>query len=210
MIDWGAINYHPNWVKKTFRTLLASAVALQTTLTEESIIIPKVLKINTTLESWMAISITVYGKPETSAKLQSVVNKFPTLWHDSGQANILVEDHITLLLIENWQMVYKAGQAKVYLLGEADWLVVNKTFNKLYNQNQMKWTSQLMPFTHPYFIIWKRLLNNGRKGRVVVNIWRLNQILISDAYSVSLQSEILADVSGTKFITTVDCSSFFY
>ena len=57
----------------------------------------------------MAIGITIYGKLEMSAKLQLVVNEFLTLWHNSDQANISVEDHITLPLIENWQIVYKAG-----------------------------------------------------------------------------------------------------
>lgn len=52
--------------------------------------------------------------------------------------------------------------------------------------------------------------DGSRKGRVVVDIRALNKITMPDAYSVPSQADILAAIHGSKFITTVDCASFFY
>ena len=54
------------------------------------------------------------------------------------------------------------------------------------------------------------MLNGERKGRVVVDIRALNKVTMSDAYPVSSQAEILAEVKDSTFISTVDAASFFY
>ena len=41
-------------------------------------------------------------------------------------------------LLDNWRKLYKAGQIKVYPLDKQDKDLVNKTFNKLYTEDQLE------------------------------------------------------------------------
>jgi len=83
-------------------------------------------------------------------------------------------------------------------------------FDKLQAQGCLKWTTSFISFIYLCFMIWKNLLNGTWKGRVVVDIWALNKIIMLNTYSVPSQADILAAVQEVKYIFTVDCSSFFY
>lgn len=113
-------------------------------------------------------------------------------------------------LLDDWQEKYKPGQARVYSLGANDRVIVDKAFDKLHTQNCMEWTSTATPFSFPCFVVWRTLPDNTHKGRVVVDIRALNKISMPDAYPVPSQADILAAVQGAKFISTVDCSAYFY
>ena len=156
--------------------------------------------------------VTIHGtatSPEV-ATLTAVVNAYPNLWKDRGNIAIVPPaEELTIPLVPNWKEMYNAGAAKVYPLGSADREVVDQEFDKLHTQGRMDWSSQPTPFSFPCFVVW-RSLNGIRKGRVVVDIRALNKITIPDVYPMPLQSEILAAVRGAKYITTVDCGSFFY
>jgi hypothetical protein len=102
------------------------------------------------------------------------------------------------------------GSAKTYPLGEKDRQVIDKTFDELHNQGRLEWTAESTPFSYPVFVVWRTLANGERKGRAVVDIRKLNDITQPDAYPFPLQSDIIATVSGCKFITVIDCASFFY
>ena len=73
----------------------------------------------------------------------------------------------------------------------------------------MWWTKSGTPFTYPCFVVW-RTVNGEQKGHVVVDIRALNKITSPDTYPVPSQADILNVIAGSKYITTVDCSSFFY
>ena len=64
-------------------------------------------------------------------------------------------------------------------------------------------------FTYSCFVIWKTM-KDIQKEHVVVNIRALNKITMSDAYSVSSQTDILAAVQEAKYILILNCVSFFY
>ena len=113
-------------------------------------------------------------------------------------------------LIDDWEAKYKSEQACVYSVSQNDWEVINKAFDKLQLQECLKWTKTLMPFTFFCFVVWKNLSNETRKERVVIDIWALNKITMSDVYFVPSQANILTAVHDVNFIFTVDCSVFFY
>ena len=98
-----------------------------------------------------------------------------------------------ILLLNNWKELYKSEQVKVYSLGTKNWELIIKAFNKLYEQGCMIWTTQSILFIYPCFVIWK-ITSNEQKGWVIVNIWALNWITISDTYSVLSQADILTAV----------------
>ena len=59
-------------------------------------------------------------------------------------------------------------------------------------------------------MVWKKDDAGQPKGRVVVDIRALNRIVVPDAYLIPNQADILADISGCKYITVVDGALFFY
>lgn len=60
------------------------------------------------------------------------------------------------------------------------------------------------------FVVWKTLLDGKRKGRAVVDIRGLNDLIVLDVYLVSLQSEVIARLAGCTHIVVMDAMSFFY
>jgi hypothetical protein len=48
------------------------------------------------------------------------------------------------------------------------------------------------------------------KDRMVVDIRNLNKISEPDVYPVPLQTDVIAMMAGKKFISVIDCMTFFY
>ena len=102
------------------------------------------------------------------------------------------------------------GKAKVYPLGLKDREVIDKTFDELHRQERLDFTKEPTLFSYPVFVIWKTLPNGERKGRAVVDIRGLNDLIVPDAYPVPLQGEIISSLIGCSHISVLDASSFFY
>ena len=49
-----------------------------------------------------------------------------------------------------------------------------------------------------------------QKTRIIVNIYNLNKLIISNIYSMSLQSEIIAIITDKNYIFVVNVTAFFY
>ena len=153
--------------------------------------------------------VTIHGSPSAASSIAAVVESFPNLWKDTGNAKISESEFMEIPLVENWRDLYKPGQAKVYPVGQRDKAVIDSAFDKLHEQNRMEWTTTATPFSFPCFVVWKDT-PDGAKGRVVVDIRALNKITMPDSYPVPLQSEILALIRGAKYISVIDAASFFY
>ena len=162
----------------------------------------------TTPETRLENGITIYGDDPTD--FETIVNNYPSLWKDDGGV-VDVPEHqwMEIPLVENWRKNYNPRQAKVYPLGTKDRQEVDKMFNKLHEQGRMEWTTNATPFTYPCFVVW-RTVDGQPKGRVVVDIRAFNKITSPDTYPIPSQDDILNAIAGSKYITTVDCSAFFY
>ncbi len=187
-----------NWVRTCFRSLLTTATAFH-------------LGMTTSPERKIMHGVTVYGSNAVAAQIATVVHSYPHLWTDRGNlVKVPEEEWMDIPLIDDWKTQYKPGQARVYPVGQKDREVIDTAFDKLQAQGRLEWTTSSTPFTYPCFVVWKNLPDGTRKGRVVVDIRALNKITMPDAYPVPSQADILAAVQGAKYISTVDCSSFFY
>lgn len=58
--------------------------------------------------------------------------------------------------------------------------------------------------------MWKNLPNGERKGRAVVDIRGLNDLIIPDVYPIPLQTNIIANLLEYTHISVLDAVSFFY
>ena len=113
-------------------------------------------------------------------------------------------------LRDDWESRMPAKAPRIYPLGIEDKKLVDKTFDKLHEQGRMSWSTTSTPFSYPVFVVWKTLPSGERKGRAVVDVRSLNQISRTDVYPLPLQSDVIAVAQGCKYITVVDCASFFY
>ena len=137
---------------------------------------------------------------------------FLEVWSEAiGTIDIPLEEQLRILLVEGWQAIKLT--TKVYPLSQKDRDFVDKEFDKLYEQGWMEWTTQPTPFGFPVFVVWRTIHVNGiaqRKGRVVVDIRGLNAIASKDSYPLPLQTDIISAVQGCRYISIIDCASFFF
>ena len=160
-------------------------------------------------EEKLPSGVTVYGNDAAREALSGLVEEFPTLWTDDGFVQVPEEEWMKLPLKSDWESRINGKGAKVYPLGLRDKEVVDKTFDELHRQGRLAWTKQPTPFSYPVFVVWKDV-PDGRKGRPVIDIRGLNDLLIRDAYPVPLQSDVIAKLRGCTHISVLDASSFFY
>ena len=74
----------------------------------------------------------------------------------------------------------------------------------------MKFKSDPTPFSFSVFIIWKSDSEGKKKSRAVVDICKLNDLVLPNSYPLLLQSEIIANVQGCTNLAVLDAASFFY
>lgn len=112
--------------------------------------------------------------------------RYPKLWEDHGDAaKVPIDEWMRIPLKENRADLYIAGQVRVYPVGQKDRDVIDDTFKKLHQQGRLSWAIQSTPCSSPCSLVWKTLLDGTRKGRLVVDIRGLNQIVVANAYLVS-------------------------
>ena len=162
-----------------------------------------------TLETRMSNGVTIYGQPKERQILLKLVTDFPKLWIDEGFVDIAQNEWMKLPLRSDWESKV-SGKAKIYPLGIKDREVVDKTFDEIYCQDRLQFTTQPTPFSYPVFMVWKTLPDGSRKGRAVVNIRGLNNLILPDAYPLPLQLDIIASMHGCTHISVLNASSFFY
>lgn len=93
-----------------------------------------------------------------------------------------------------WEANISATKPRVYPLGNDAWRLIDDTFDKMHKQGCLKFTTNPTFFSFPVFIVWKSDSDGKRKGCIIVDIRKLNNLVLSDSYSLPLQSEIIANV----------------
>lgn len=152
--------------------------------------------------------VKIYGSEVERKIYTNLVAEFPSLWKDDGFIKVPPEEWMRIPLKEGWQEKL-TGRSKIYPLGIEDRKLVDEMFDKMHKQGRLKWTDEETPFSFPVFVVWK-WANGKRKGRAVVDIRGLNNMIIPDAYPVPLQDEIINDLRGCNRLSILDAMSFFY
>lgn len=103
-----------------------------------------------------------------------------------------------------------AIKLRVYPLGNDFCRVVNKTFDGMHCQGQLKFVAKPTSFNFPVFVVWKLDGNGKKKGRAVIDIRKLNDMILPDSYPLPLQSEIIANIQKFTNLAVFDAAFFFY
>ena len=102
---------------------------------------------------------------------------------------------------------------KVYFLESKNCEVVNKTLNKLHNQEKLFWAENHISSEHSVFVVWQNVIENDKiikKKQLIVDLQDLNKITESDFYFMLLQINIIQAVADCSYILILNAASFFY
>ena len=162
------------------------------------------------LETELPNGIKIYRDRQAVEKITRLVNEYPSIWESSGFVQVPPERWMKVHLKPGWESKVSAIKPRVYPLGIDNRRLVDETFDELQRLGRLKYTTSPTPFSFPVFVIWKTAANGEKKGRAVVDIRKLNDLVIPNAYPLSLQSEIIANVQGYTNLAVLDAASFFY
>lgn len=93
-----------------------------------------------------------------------------------------------------WETKVSGIKPKVYPLGIEARRLVDQTFDKIQRLGRLNYTTSHTPFSFPVFVVYKTNVKEEKKGCTVVDICKLNDLVIPDAYPLLLQSDIIASV----------------
>ena len=153
--------------------------------------------------------IVIHNSSQEVVKaLTDLIDEYSNLWIDQEFADLSMKNWMRISLRSDWENKIK-DKIKIYSMKTKNRQILNDTFDKLHKQNKLSWTTKSTLFFFSCFVVWRKSFEQ-KKNRVIVDIRKLNVVVQSDAYSVSLQSDILTTVSDCDYISVIDCSEFFY
>lgn len=154
--------------------------------------------------------ITIHNAdPAFTRRLTELIRDYSIIWTDQGFASLPQNEWMRIPLKENSE-TRSPTKTAVYPLGARDRDLVDQTFDELHRKGRLQWTTQGTPWSYPCFVVWKTGPDGIKKGRVVVDVRRLNSMTIPDVYPLPLQSDIIAAVRDCPYISVIDCAGFFY
>lgn len=83
---------------------------------------------------------------------------------------------------------------QIYLLSNKAQYMVDDTFNKIHKQSHLEYTIDLTLLSFLVFVIYKTNSHDKKKGYAVIDIQKLNDLVLHDFYLFSLQLKIIANV----------------
>lgn len=109
-----------------------------------------------------------------------------------------------------WKTKVSAIKPNVYPLGiKVKWLV-NKTFDKIQRFSHLNYTNSYTLFSFPVFVFYKTNAKGEKKRHALLNIYKLNELVILDTYPLFLQLDIIISVQGCPNLDVLDATLFFY
>lgn len=109
-----------------------------------------------------------------------------------------------------WETKVSPIKPRVYPLGNDARQLIDDTFNEMHTQGRLEFTTRPTPFSFPVFVVRKSGSDGKKKGCAVMDIRKLNHLVLPDSYPLPLQSEIITNVQGYTNLAVLDAASFFY
>ena len=162
------------------------------------------------METTLENGIRLYGDKHAVTLLAQLIAEYPSIWESEGFVPIPPKRCMKVPLKPDWKAKISAIKPKMYPLGNEAHQIVDKTFDKMHCLSRLKFTSGHILFSFLVFVIYKLDAKSKRKNRAVINIQKLNNMVLLDSYPLPLQSEIIANVQGCTNFAVLDATSFFY
>lgn len=162
------------------------------------------------METELLNSIKIYRDKEAVDMITRLIDDYLSIWESLDFIQILPECWIKVYLKPRWETKISNIKPKVYPLGIKAKCLINETFDKIQHLGHLKYTTSHIPFSFPMFVVYKTNIKGEKKRHPIVNIHKLNDLVVLDIYSLPLQSDIIASVQGYTNLAILDIISFFY
>lgn len=132
------------------------------------------------------------------------------IWASQSFVQIAPKRWMTVLLKPGWELKILTIKLRVYPVSNEARHIIDNTFDEMHKQSRLQYTTEPTSFNFLVFIVYKTNVQGKNKGRTVVDIQMLNYLVLSDSYSLPLQSEIIANVQGCTNLAIFDTVLFIY
>ena len=147
--------------------------------------------------------IIIYDNSNTRHRLEQIIDVYSSLWTNHDQV-------IDISEVE-WMSIKIKSNVNVQLVKSYSLKRKDQKFDRLHAQEKMSWIIEFTSYEYLVFVVWRTIEElNERKNRIIIDIRDLNKLAEKNSYSIYLQSNIISAVRECRFITTVDCASFFH
>ena len=156
--------------------------------------------------------ITIYETKTSQNAIKQVVEIYFVLWSNDNHSTVKISesDWMSITLLSE----AKISSVKIYSVESKNKQLIDDMFDKLHEQDKMKYSKHSILHDYSIFVTWRTILRSDqksvRKNRVIVNIKERNKITQTDSYSMSLQTNITSAVTECDFISVFDAAVFFY
>jgi hypothetical protein len=144
-------------------------------------------------------------------KFLSVITEF-NIWEEHDISVVISsENHMSINLKSNWADKIKSN--RIYSLRSNERVIIDEIFDNLHFKEKMKWFTNSTSFDYLVFVIYRTIMKNDkstRKNRAVIDIRKLNAIIVIDAYLMSTQTNIIVAVTKCLYISVVNALRYFY
>lgn len=143
---------------------------------------------------------------DIALKFKDLVDKYD-IFRDRGIIPMPEDQKMKVDFVDGWQSQLKPVRS--YPLGMKDREFLDQAHNKLHAQGKMSFETGPTSVACPTFVVWRET-EGKTKGRPVVDLRPLNRVVVPDIYPLPDQDDVMSDMAGMKFFTSVDASAFFF
>lgn len=94
----------------------------------------------------------------------------------------------------SWDSKVFAIKPKIQFLGNDFKQLVDETFDKIQRLGRLKYMDAYMLFSFPVFVVQKTVVDRKKKRLAIVDIQKLNDLVIPNVYLLYLQSDIITSI----------------
>lgn len=134
--------------------------------------------------------------------LRKVIEKFPRLWED--RVGRVVEPEESWLQIPLKPGVTLESKGR-YRVSKRDEAVIDEVFDAARKDGRMSAATSPNPVGWPVFVVWSK-----GKGRPVIDLRGLNSKVITDAYPLPRQDDVVNVLHGKYWIALLDLLKAYY
>ena len=155
--------------------------------------------------------IIIYDNAFAYERLFIVADAYSDIWRDN--------EDIVNIFEKNWMSIStvtdtKSNVSKMYFLKSKNRKIIDKKFDRLHVEDKMNWIIEFIFYEYFCFVIWKTVYvsskSSKRKNKMIINIRELNKIFMFDAYSMTLQSDMIISIINSSYISLMNAISFFH
>lgn len=168
------------------------------------------LSINTSKKSVLWNEIIVYNDIMICRQINEIINVYLKIWNTKFETiNISFEEWMKINIISR----IKSNLSRVYKLKSENKAMIDKKLDSYQKIEKINWMINSTSYVYSVFVMWTTIWLSRKslmkKKRDVVNIRELNKIFEFDAYSMLLQNDIIFCIQDCRYISIMNCATFF-